>query len=55
MTIRRDAGGSASGGISSRPTKFARGDWYVGIVRVESADKQVGIAGITRELDTLAH
>ena len=35
-------------------TEFARGQWYVGMVKVGSADKQVGIAGITRELDTPA-
>ncbi len=33
-------------------TEFARGDWYVGVARVGSADEQVGIAGITREHDT---
>jgi len=32
--------------------EFARGDWYVGVARVGSADEQVGIAGITREYDT---
>ena len=36
-------------------TEFARGDWYVGMVRVESADKPVSIAGITRESGTPAH
>lgn len=36
-------------------TEFVRGDWYVGIVRVESADKLVSIAGITRESGTPAH
>ena len=36
-------------------TEFARGDWYVGMVRVESADKKVCIAGVTRELGTPAH
>lgn len=35
-------------------TEFARGDWYVGIARVGSADEQVGISGITREDDTPA-
>lgn len=36
-------------------TEFARGDWYVGMVRVGSVDKPVSIAGITREPDTPAH
>jgi ribosomal protein S18 acetylase RimI-like enzyme len=36
-------------------TEFARGDWYVGMVRVGSADKPVSIAGITRESGTPAH
>jgi ribosomal protein S18 acetylase RimI-like enzyme len=36
-------------------TEFARGDWYVGMVRAGSADKPVSIAGITRESDTPAH
>ena len=36
-------------------TEFARGDWYVGMVRVGSADKPVSIAGIIRESGTPAH
>lgn len=35
--------------------EFARGDWYVGMARVGSADKPVSIAGITRESGTPAH
>lgn len=36
-------------------TEFARGDWYVGMVKLESDDKPVSIAGITREPGTPAH
>lgn len=36
-------------------TEFARGEWYVGMVRVGSTDKPVSIAGITHESDTPAH
>ena len=36
-------------------TEFDRGDWYVGVIRVGSADKPVSIAGITRESGTPAH
>jgi ribosomal protein S18 acetylase RimI-like enzyme len=36
-------------------TEFVRGDWYVGMIRVGSADKPVSIAGITRESGTPAH
>ena len=36
-------------------TEFARGDWYVGMVSMGSADKPVSIAGITRESGTPAH
>jgi ribosomal protein S18 acetylase RimI-like enzyme len=36
-------------------TEFARGDWYVGIVRLESTDQPVSIAGITREPGTPVH
>jgi ribosomal protein S18 acetylase RimI-like enzyme len=36
-------------------TEFARGDWYVGMVRMGSNDKPVSIAGIIRESDTPAH
>jgi ribosomal protein S18 acetylase RimI-like enzyme len=36
-------------------TEFARGDWYVGMVRLESGDKPVSIAGITHEPGTPAH
>ena len=35
--------------------EFARGDWYVGMVSMGSADKPVSIAGITRESATPAH
>ncbi len=35
--------------------EFARGDWYVGMVRMGSAHKPVSIAGITRESGTPAH
>jgi GNAT superfamily N-acetyltransferase len=35
--------------------EFVRGDWYVGIARVESADEPVSMAGITREPSTPAH
>src|SRR3974390_128994 len=34
--------------------EFIRGDWYIGIARVESADEPVSIAGITREPGTPA-
>ena len=36
-------------------TEFARGDWYVGMIKVRSANKQVGIAGVTREIGTPVH
>jgi ribosomal protein S18 acetylase RimI-like enzyme len=36
-------------------TEFALGDWYVGMVRMGSADKPVSIAGITRGFGTPAH
>jgi len=35
--------------------EFARGDWYVGMIKVGSADKPVSVAGITRESDTPPH
>jgi ribosomal protein S18 acetylase RimI-like enzyme len=35
--------------------EFARGDWYVGMVRAGSVEKPVSIAGITRESGTPAH
>jgi len=35
--------------------EFARGDWYVGMVRAGSVNEPVSIAGITREPGTPAH